>query len=434
MGCVPEDKKNFIDFDSGETTFDHDHVLKFENAFYITKIMLNIWGKMTSRAKAKYSPRSIVARYPPLDPGIANLRDQNGDKTKQKNWTLVVRELKKFEIEINAVIRDMLIGGDHILLSKLVHMLINYDQQNGYMNISRVLEHDLPEDALLGEPSVQEIENGRRSAMSSAYSLLGGRNNRGGLVTPGSVSMARGSIKNGSFASPLQQHTDFANLFAKSLKKGVGKKKQGMMMGGRNGSRDQRLTEPLHKPREMYTDLLIKRLLEIPSCNQYNIRHPNKRIPLGKISNFSPGHDVLHSDVHFRSLQTPAPSTYTPKKESFMKSLGNVQKLVVDSGYLESMRRRSRSNSPTMPLPHLRTQTCFFNKPQTPGVGTYNVSRSSSKIQSRNPQYSMGKYKAPSFAEAYAKTHSQLPGIGTYQVAKCYQKIYRPYTKKFLLP
>jgi hypothetical protein len=34
-GCIPEEKTNVIDFDLGETTFDEEQILKFQNGFYI---------------------------------------------------------------------------------------------------------------------------------------------------------------------------------------------------------------------------------------------------------------------------------------------------------------------------------------------------------------------------------------------------------------
>jgi hypothetical protein len=104
--------------------------------------MVLIWQKLQGRFKGKLSPRSMVARFPPLDPGIPQIKDINSDKGKQKNWMLVARELKKFDIEINAIVRDMLIAGDRELIAKLVHMLVNYDLNNGDMTMDRVLEPD----------------------------------------------------------------------------------------------------------------------------------------------------------------------------------------------------------------------------------------------------------------------------------------------------
>ena len=100
---------------------------------------------MTNKAKQKLSPRSLVSRYPPLDPGIANMKDRKGEKVRHKNWTLIVRELKKFEFEVNSQVRDVLMTGDKDLISKLVHMLVNFDMNKGDMTMSRVLEPDYDE-------------------------------------------------------------------------------------------------------------------------------------------------------------------------------------------------------------------------------------------------------------------------------------------------
>lgn len=185
QGCIPEDKNNYIDLDANETQFDVEHVLKFENAYYISLIMLMIWNKVYARAKKKLSPRSVVARYPPLDPKLANMKDS--ERMKQVNWTIIVRELRKFEIELNSIVREMLIAGDHDLISKLVHMLVNYDLNKGEMTMSRYLEPDMD------EPTIEEYENRRRSPMSSLISAYAA--NRGRSQASSMIGLR--SIKNG---------------------------------------------------------------------------------------------------------------------------------------------------------------------------------------------------------------------------------------------
>jgi len=83
------------------------------------------------------------------------------------------------------------------------------------------------------------------------------------------------------------------------------------------------------RPRELFTDALIKRALATPSCTQYNtLAAKPPKIPLGKISRKAPGHDTLFDDETFRGLQSPGPASYSPNKNVVMKNLGILAKLV----------------------------------------------------------------------------------------------------------
>jgi hypothetical protein len=82
-------------------------------------------------------------------------------------------------------------------------------------------------------------------------------------------------------------------------------------------------------PRELYTDILIKRALNTPTCTQYNTTAAlPPKIPLGKISKKTPGHDILFDDETFRGLQQPGPASYTPNKNVVMRNLSILAKLV----------------------------------------------------------------------------------------------------------
>jgi hypothetical protein len=80
------------------------------------------------------------------------------------------------------------------------------------------------------------------------------------------------------------------------------------------------------KPREMFTDVLIKNLKNVPSCTQYNVSAPKNKPPLGKISYKGPGHWHLN-DVEYRGMGVPGPATYTPKKDAVLKHFGSLVRL-----------------------------------------------------------------------------------------------------------
>ena len=51
-----------------------------------------------------------------------------------------MRELKKFGIEVNAKMKEMLIQGNCELIRILTMMIADYDQNKGDMTMDRVLE------------------------------------------------------------------------------------------------------------------------------------------------------------------------------------------------------------------------------------------------------------------------------------------------------
>ena len=89
--------------------------------------MLKVWNKQIARAKKKLSPRSLLQMYPPLDPSMAKFKDTMNEKNRQINWTIIVRELKKFGIDVNAKMKELLIKGNCQLISILVSMIVDFD-------------------------------------------------------------------------------------------------------------------------------------------------------------------------------------------------------------------------------------------------------------------------------------------------------------------
>ena len=58
---------------------------------------------------------------------MAKFKDSVNEKTKQINWTIIVRELKKFGIEVNAKMKELLIQGNCQLIQTLVTMIVHFD-------------------------------------------------------------------------------------------------------------------------------------------------------------------------------------------------------------------------------------------------------------------------------------------------------------------
>lgn len=66
-----------------------------------------------------------------------------------------------------------------------------------------------------------------------------------------------------------------------------------------------------------------------------------------------------------------------------------------------------------------------------PGVGDYNVEKSFSFIQSRNPGWTMGRERLIKFTEQAASQKQLLPGIGQYKTENFLKTLTRPYTRKY---
>lgn len=138
---MAQDRKNWIDLDNQTIVFSAEHRERFENGIYVSLFMQHFWAKVISRGKKKMSPRTMLSRLPPLNPHMKHMKDINNEKTRQMNWALVARELKKFEIEISSVVRELLIeGGHNELISTLVSMLVDFDKTKGCMTMERTLE------------------------------------------------------------------------------------------------------------------------------------------------------------------------------------------------------------------------------------------------------------------------------------------------------
>jgi hypothetical protein len=108
------------------------------------------------------------------------------------------------------------------------------------------------------------------------------------------------------------------------------------------------------RPRELYTDSIIKNTRDSPSPQSYNT-FEKKRIPLGKIlkgKNFS-----FYNDSQYKAATMPGPTTYKPKNEIILKriiNLVNIEKFNESYTSIKGIRgnpgkpiRVSKSRSPT---------------------------------------------------------------------------------------
>lgn len=214
--------------------------------------------------------------------------------------------MKKFFIEIPLKIKDKLVQDPDTshLLNNLLKILINYETNNGRMTLSNVLDEDL---AAVDDTEIQP------------------RRRLGLPPMPGKKTLEGGGGRNTTSSSIDYTH---------QLRRGGHKRSQSTFSDSRTS------LEP--RPREMFTDALIKSLKNLPSCTQYNVRPPLPKVPLGKFSIKAPGHR-LHTDVQHMGMTLPGPAAYTPKKEVVLRNFGSFIKYKKDTSPTpQSIKARKR--------------------------------------------------------------------------------------------
>jgi len=91
-------------------------------------------------AAEKLSPGEMQERFQPLDPILGNLKTVDTESNRQKNWTVIARELKKFGILVDPPTKEKLIQGNQELINSLLPMLVNYEMRRGKLTEVIILE------------------------------------------------------------------------------------------------------------------------------------------------------------------------------------------------------------------------------------------------------------------------------------------------------
>lgn len=69
-------------------------------------------------------------------------------------------------------------------------------------------------------------------------------------------------------------------------------------------------------------------------------------------------------------------------------------------------------------------------KTKEPDVGTYEPSRASPLVMTREPRYGIPKSKSTKFTVEFSNSKKHVPGVGNYEIVKSFNKITVPYMKK----
>jgi len=86
---VEDDQRNQVNIEKQKVVLYKDHSARIENGVYMGKIMHAIRKTILKKSRKPFT----------LDPALANLKDQSIKSVKEFNWTLVITELKKFNIK-----------------------------------------------------------------------------------------------------------------------------------------------------------------------------------------------------------------------------------------------------------------------------------------------------------------------------------------------
>ena len=79
-----------MEIEKSKVVVHRENALKFENAYYVSKIMISIRKFIIQKTK----------RHINFDSSIYNLKDLQISSIKIHNWEVVVSELKKFGIRV----------------------------------------------------------------------------------------------------------------------------------------------------------------------------------------------------------------------------------------------------------------------------------------------------------------------------------------------
>ncbi|CDW79816.1 UNKNOWN [Stylonychia lemnae] len=154
-GLYDDDQRNKVDMERNKVKLHREHQQKFENAFYIGKIMLLLKKSIMKISKKPFT----------LDPGISNLKDNITSSTKQMNWNVVAKELKKFGIRVDADKKAKIIEGRWQSINEILGKLFDIDNggiQSGRFqdgNISEIFNLNDRENSINGALNVTNVHN-----------------------------------------------------------------------------------------------------------------------------------------------------------------------------------------------------------------------------------------------------------------------------------
>eukprot|EP00347_Sterkiella_histriomuscorum_P022174 403331418 len=160
--------------------------------------------------------------------------------------------------------------------------------------------------------------------------------------------------------------------------------------------------------RKTFTDEVIQRSKQLPSCASYNLEKKEK-IPLGK-SNKADQVDFL-SEIQYVAKQQPGPASYSPKTSLLLT--------------------RSHSYKIVKPIKDKKI-TWKPEKSNEPDPCSYDTSNSLIFLKPKSSQIAMPKSKNIKFSMIIAKSKEFIPSSAHYQKEKCYDVISRPYMQKRL--
>lgn len=102
-----------------------------------------------------------------------------------------------------------------------------------------------------------------------------------------------------------------------------------------SGSRVDLMRSFEAKPRELYTDQIIKNTRNSPSPLSYNVKTPTAKVPFGKMPK-AEGFSFLN-DSQYRAEITPGPTTYNPKKDVILKRVTGQVKFETNQEHLKKL-------------------------------------------------------------------------------------------------
>lgn len=70
-----QDRRNIIDLDTQMVSIARENIPRFENGSLVGSLMIKIWKKLVTKDQKVLSPRSLIIRYPPLNPILGNMRE-----------------------------------------------------------------------------------------------------------------------------------------------------------------------------------------------------------------------------------------------------------------------------------------------------------------------------------------------------------------------
>ena len=244
-GIIQESAENIVNIETGQVTLHPDLIIIMEIGAIIGRIMVMVRKSAALAACDKLTPDEMKERFQPLDPNLGNLKETDTPINRHQNWTLVCRELRKFGIIVEPKIKDKLVIGDQSLLKNLIPMLMKYEHKKGKIKEFKILEmpeHDKPPQQQTGADNAETIIQPVGLPPKPTKKGTGSKANLNSSMSQSQMSSYHSILMKRSFISSSAQRDLFRSLDA--------------------------------KPRELYTDLLIKNKGNMPAPTSYHIKIP----------------------------------------------------------------------------------------------------------------------------------------------------------------